>query len=311
MLEKIRYDHRYASLLAVYRLKSYTLAAGKLALTPSAVSQQIHSIERELGIQLFRRDRNMLVPTSECELVADSVQKVEAVCRRMSDGIDLSKRHIDRLSIGVTPSAGNYALTNMLARAGDASFPAQIKITAGSSEELCEKLKDLTIDIAVIEGRCNTNDFNSVMIDTDHLTVAVPCDSEWAHKGIITVPGLFSSKLIMKPKSSGTRELFEASLRSVGIPADKLNIIMEADSVDTIIRLVAGGYGLSVLSNNACADYVSRGTIAAVRLEGINMSRSIRLLYRRGEDMQSIISAIGSCCGPESCCGNLSDADII
>ena len=53
MLENIRYDQRYASLLAVYRCRSYTLAAEKLSLTPSAVSQQIHSVERELGIRLF------------------------------------------------------------------------------------------------------------------------------------------------------------------------------------------------------------------------------------------------------------------
>lgn len=311
MFEKIRYDQRYVSLLAVYRCKSYTLAAGKLSLTPSAVSQQIHSIERELGIRLFNREKNALVPTPECELVADSVKKVEAVCRRMSDGIDLSKRHIDRLSVGVTPSAGTYALTNILARAGDAAFPAQIKITTGSSETLCEKLRNFSIDIAVIEGRCNTDDFNSVMIDTDHLTVAVQHDSEWVHKGIITVPELFSAKLIMKPRTSGTRELFEASLRSAGIPPDKLNVIMEADSTDTIIRLVAGGYGISVLSNNACSDYSERGIIATVRLEGINMSRSIRLLYRRGEDMQSIISVIGNYCNARSDSSAGSDTDII
>lgn len=311
MLEKIRYDQRYASLLAVYRCRSYTLAAEKLSLTPSAVSQQIHSIERELEVRLFNRERNVLIPTPECELVADSVKKVEAVCRRMSDGIDLSKRHIDRLSIGVTPSAGNYALTNMLLKAGEASFPTQIKISTGSSEELCEKLRNFTVDIAVIEGRCNTNDFNSVMIDTDHLTVAVPRNSEWARRGIITVLELFSAKLIMKPKSSGTRELFEASLRSAGISPDRLNVIMEADSTDTIIRLVAGGYGLSVLSNNACTEYANRGTIASAGLEGINMSRSIRLLYRRGENMQSIISAIGSYCSASADSNGISDTDII
>ena len=311
MLENIRYDQRYASLLAVYRCRSYTLAAEKLSLTPSAVSQQIHSVERELGIRLFKRERKALIPTPVCELVADSVRKVEEVCRRMSDGIDLSRRHIDRLSVGVTPSAGNYALKNMLARAGDASLPTQIKITTGSSEELCDKLGNFTVDVAIIERRCDTNGFNSVMLDTDHLTVAVPQDSEWALKGIITVSELFSAKLIMKPKTSGTRKLFESSLRSVGIQPDRLNVIMEADSTDTIIRLVAGGYGLSVLSNKACAEYVGRGTIASVGLEGINMSRSIRLLYRCGEDMQSIISAIGNYfrAGNDGCA--MSDTDII
>ena len=39
----------------------------------------------------------------------------------------------------------------------------------------------------------------------------------------------------MKPRESGTRKLFESSLRSAGIQPEKLNVIMEAESVDTIV----------------------------------------------------------------------------
>ncbi len=292
MLENVRYDQRYDSLLVVYRFGSYTRAAGSLALTPSAVSQQIHSVERELGTTLFVRRKNRLAPTAECELVVKNVQRIRALCRQMSDGLDLSRRHIDRLCIGVTPSAENYALSGVLLSPTDTDPPLQLKITSGSADELCSRLHNHEIDLAVIEGPCNTDGFVSVLMDTDHLTVAVPPAGRFAGDGMITVRQLLSERLILKPQSSGTRVLFESSLKSAGIPIDRLNIIMELDGIDTIIRLVNSGYGLSVLSNNACREYVQRGDIAVVNLEGISMCRTVRMLYRPGDDMQSIVKTI-------------------
>ena len=69
MLDRIHYDQRYVSLLEVYRSGSYTAAGSALALTPSAVAQQIRSVERELDTQLFERGDHRLVPTRECEII--------------------------------------------------------------------------------------------------------------------------------------------------------------------------------------------------------------------------------------------------
>lgn len=292
MLESIRYDQRYDSLIEVYQCKSYTLAAQHLALTPSAVSQQIHSVERELNITLFIRRKNRLVPTSECETVVSSVRKIQALCRKLSDGIGHAQRHLERLYIGVTPSAENYALTGMLMSGELASSLPQIKITSGSAEELCHQLRSYEIDLAIIEGQCDASDFASVILDTDHLTVAVPPSSPLIESGILTIRQLLAEKLILKPQKSGTRLLLEAGLKSIGIPTDRLNVIMEIDSIDTIIRLVNGGYGLSVLSNNACREYVARGDIAVVSLEGLSMCRTVRLLYRPNDGMQEIVRTI-------------------
>ena len=149
MLENIRYDQRYESLLTVYQFCSYTQAAGKLALTPSAVSQQIHSVERELGTKLFARNGKYLTPTPECLLVVDYVRKIQSVCQQMSEEIDLSRRHLDRISVGITPSAEHYALTDILAVVSGAADKVQVKATTGSADELCRKLKNYEIDLEI------------------------------------------------------------------------------------------------------------------------------------------------------------------
>lgn len=75
MLEKIRYDQRYATLPVVIRCRSFAGAARELALTPSAVSAQVRSLERELGVPLFTTVKKELVPTDKCRLVAEYIEK--------------------------------------------------------------------------------------------------------------------------------------------------------------------------------------------------------------------------------------------
>lgn len=292
MLDRIHYDQRYVSLLEDYRSGSYTAAGSALALTPSAVAQQIRSVERELDTQLFERGDRRLVPTRECEIIIKYVEMIQSMCRRMSDDVELSKRNLGRLSVGITPSAMNSAFSGVLARLSEKDPSVQITVTTGTAPQLCEQLENYAIDLAVIEGSCCTDGFSEVMLDTDHLSVVVPPDSKYAARGVITVDELRCEPLIMKPADSGTRRLFRAGIEGAGISPEKFSVIMEVGALDTIIRLVAGHYGLSVLSNKACAEAAAAGEITTVPLQGINMSRTIRLVYRKKRDCRELLGAI-------------------
>ncbi len=292
LFDSIHYDQRYVSLLEVYQSGSFTAAGNVLSLTPSAVAQQVHSIEREINALLFIKSEHKLIPTKECEVVIKYINKIQSMCRRMSDDIELSKKNLEHLAIGITPSAVSIALSGVIEKLSQRTPPLQITVTTGNAAQLCEQLENYTIDLAVIEGSCSTDSFSEVMLDTDYLCVVVPMDSVYAKRGVITVNELQRETLIMKPLDSGTRKLFRASLDSVGISEEKFFVIMEVGSVDTIIRLVSGHYGLSVLAKKACMAAAEAGKIATVPLQGINMTRSIRIVYRKKRDYREILGEI-------------------
>lgn len=295
MLDRIHYDQRYDSLLEVYRLGSFTAAGTKLGLTPSAVGQQIRSVEQELDTPLFERGDRKLIPTRECRVIVKYIEKIHNMCRRMSDDVELSKHNIERLNVGITPSAVSGALSGVVEELSSRILPARITVTTDSAARLCDMLESYAIDLAVIEGgSCQSDTLAEAMLDTDYLTVILPPDSEFAARGMITAGELQNEPLIMKPPDSGTRRLFNASLAGAGISPEKFSVIMEVSSVDTIIRLVSGHYGLSVLSSKACAAAVESGRIAAVPLGGISMTRSIRLVYRKNRDYSELIGKIRS-----------------
>ncbi|MBI1245500.1 MAG: transcriptional regulator GcvA [Alphaproteobacteria bacterium] len=60
---------------AAARLKSFTMAADELGLTQSAISHQIHSLEDQLGFELFHREPRRIVLTVKGEKLATSVRE--------------------------------------------------------------------------------------------------------------------------------------------------------------------------------------------------------------------------------------------
>lgn len=116
MIYRQAFDQRFDSLRLVRELGSYSAAAQELNLSPSAIAQQIHALERELDALLFIRDGNRLLPTEVCEIAADYAAQAASLRRRMELEIDASRREVSSLVVGVSPSLEDSAVSEMLAR---------------------------------------------------------------------------------------------------------------------------------------------------------------------------------------------------
>lgn len=292
MAHSFQYDQRYDTLLIVRKSASYTDAGSLLSLTPSAVAYQIHSAERELGVSLFEKKGKKLTPTPACDLVSEYVERIQTLGKRLCSELETLESQVRHLVVGITPSVESSALSQVLARYQSRSSALQITLLTKPSAALYDMLKHSLIDFAVAEGDFPAEELHSILLDTDHLVVAVPSDSPYAARGMITLDELKRERLILRSRDSGTRILFEANLKKAGISPEEFNVMMELDSVDTIKDLVAGGYGVSVLSNNACAEDAARGRFCTVALCNMNMVRDIHIFYHAGERRDEFIGDI-------------------
>lgn len=280
MSKHLNYDSRFSTLLSVRSLSSYSAAAAELSLTPSAVSQQIHSLERELGYKLFINVGKKLIPSKECDIVSEYSQKINELCDRMCVDLTSAEQKVRHISIGVTPSVENSSISYVLTKYAQQTGNLQITVQSDTGSKLNDMLRNYSIDLAVVEGNSVSDGLNSVLLDTDYLTVAVSNDNPLSKRSIITLNELQTQRLILRPAGSGTRELFESHLKKVGRSLDDFIIMMEANSTATIKRLVENNYGVSVLSNKACANAVSAGRFSTVQIRDMNMIRHIRIFYR-------------------------------
>lgn len=280
MEPQVNYDQRYGSLVTVYRFGSFAAAAAEMKLTASAVAKQIHSLERDLDRPLFIRSGKRLLPTRVCEAIIPFTERIDALCARMRQEIAATDRSVRCLVVGVTPSAESSAVSQVLTRYSAGHGDIQVTIVTESSAALHDMLQAGAIDLAVVDGGFDAEGFNSILLDTDYFVAAVANDNPLAQKSIIHLSDLRSERLILRTPGSGTRDLFEAHLKSAGIQLAMFKIMMELDSISTIKKLVESNYGVSVLPNKVCARDAEAGHFTIKPIADMNMARQIHMFYR-------------------------------
>ncbi|MBR1707720.1 MAG: LysR family transcriptional regulator [Clostridia bacterium] len=93
--------------IAICELGSVAAAADSLYLTQSALNQQLHKLEQELGTPLFVRVRNHWVPTEAGQLYIENARKMVEIKRETYSKInDLAKYWNSRIRIGLTNERG-------------------------------------------------------------------------------------------------------------------------------------------------------------------------------------------------------------
>lgn len=92
--------------------KRLSKAAEKLFVTPSALTQQLSNLEREIGTPLFYRARGGWIPTEAGQIYLQSAQKIlqirQETYKRLQDIVDT---HKGTLTIGFTPEHGSPMFT--------------------------------------------------------------------------------------------------------------------------------------------------------------------------------------------------------
>ena len=114
---------------ATARQESFTKAAHELCVTQGAVSQQVKGLEAELGVRLFRRERQRLVITdagrSYLEVVRDAFDRLAMGTERL-----LQRQKSGTLTITTSPNFAAKWLVHRLRRFSEAHPGIDLRISA-------------------------------------------------------------------------------------------------------------------------------------------------------------------------------------
>ena len=80
---------------------------------------------------------------------------------------------------------------------------------------------------------------------------------------------------------SGTGKSASAFLEKIGIPEDKLHIAARINDQEAIKNLVAGGLGVSIVSEKAVHDYIDAKRLLQFELPGHIAGREFYIIYHK------------------------------
>lgn len=285
-------DPKLESLIAVQESGSFTRAAETLSLTQPAISQHVKQLEKELGVRLFFRSEGQLKPTEEGKIVLKYARRMMTLDQNLRVALEDHKRQLKRFSIGLTPTAENRAMTEVLAQYCNDHAGVHITILSDTINNLYNRLKSYELDAAVVEGHLNDPSLNSILLDTDSIMLAVSNESPLVKKSSVTLEELRRQPMILRLPSSGTRNLFVAHLESRGLHIEDFNVILEVDNIATIKDLVRSNFGVSILARSACMDELRKGKITLLPVENLSIIRETTLIYQRDFSHKAVLDEI-------------------
>ncbi|MFA5446687.1 MAG: LysR family transcriptional regulator [Sphaerochaeta sp.] len=286
-------DVKIKTFMSLVETESFTKTAELLYITQPAVSHQIRLLEKEYGIKIFLRSGRNLKLTAEGEILYKYAQRAVAIEEAASHALQDSRHNIRRLNIGLTATAEENLLPQVIAEYCNLHGKTKVRIETGTLESLRTSLQSYEIDMAIVGGHIADDEFTTVKIDTDYLNLVVSPKNPLAKSSLVTLEELKQERLILRPNITATRQQFEYFLTQNGETITNYNVVIEINNVPIIKDLVHDNQGVTIMSHNACLVDQLAGKLVTVPLEGsVRMVRELNIVYRNNYRHPEVASEI-------------------
>ena len=278
------------SFVTVVQEESFTQAAGKLFVSQSTVSTHIHQLESELNTKLILRTTKSLQITPKGRELYEYALNILELKERMIQACSIESQRIIHLGASTIPSA--YILPQLLADFGKRHPDIYFIIHQSDSQGIINGLKDGLFNLGFIGMSCEDSDFCCQPFCHDRMVVITPVNEHflrYKQQKENVLPELLREPLILREKGSGSKKMADNFLAHSGISEDELQIIARVNDQETIKNLVAGGMGISIISEKAAHNFLQEKRLLAFELPQAFSERSLYLIYRKNYLLPSYV----------------------
>jgi DNA-binding transcriptional LysR family regulator len=244
-------------LVTVAEEGSISRASDRLGISQPFLTKHVGSLEKKLGFQLLDRNQRPLELTAagqeflrEARLILkQSEQAIESAYRA-------SRGETGRLTVGINTSIANSKLPEILRNFQQHSPGVDLALNEIASYDQIKLLKSQQLDIGFFHLHSLKNDdfedqaqFDVRVVVQEPLVLVLPEDHRSAKRTKISLAVLANEKFILPPRIllCGLRDIIDHLCLEAGF---KPKVKQEAAWISTILSLVSGGVGISLLPAN-------------------------------------------------------------
>ena len=257
------------------RFHSFSTAAQHMYISQSAVSQCMHQLESDLGVQLFIRTRQGVSLTNEGKLL---FLKVETAINSLEQGENQLERLRHLESGEITIAAGDTITTHFLLKYLEeyhALYPdIRIKMANSYSSQMLSLVKEGKADLAFVNMPIADDEL--VIEPCFEISDVFVCGPNYEKKESYSWEDLADLPLILLEKNASSRLFLEDNLTPLNI---SLNPLIEVAVHDLLIRLASIHLGISCVIEEFSKEELERGIIKKLNLSPPLPKRSIGYAY--------------------------------
>lgn len=260
--------------LTVAQTLNFARAAEQLHITQPAVSQQIQSLEKELGVQLFHRTTHSVRITDEGMLFMADARQITAIAARSKKRFSLQADRVDPLFIGCMHVQTMNWLKAPLSALGKKypTFHPLLQIVP--FQHIFRLLDEGTLDVVADFQMPVDSTLQYKELLHSPMVCVCPQDHPLAGREQVSLDDLRPEALVLPIPTlvpTAVRRQQESLLEER--PPVSIHL---CESIDTLALLIACGYGVSILPQVLAPDLTG---LKAIPLEG-GQSVSFGLYYK-------------------------------
>ncbi len=280
--------HKLEIFVTIAHLGSFTHAADHLHMTQPTVSQQLATLEAQLGVALIERDTRRLRLTAAGETLLTHAEKLLIAARDAEEATRAAAGLADRtLRLGVGHTMAIYLLPGLLSRY-QATHPGHaVRITVGNTAELLALVADGAADLVLVGSPAEHPNLLVTPFMNDRLVVIVAADDPWASRVEVNLDELRERPFLTREPGSALHVTVQRLLGSSMLAADSVIVLGETEAIK---RSVEAGIGVALIQGIAVEREVAAGTLRMLYMRGGDDSRTYSYAYRRNHPLSSAAS---------------------
>ena len=276
---------QFRTALAAARLGSFAATGRQVGLTQAAVSLQIKTLENELGVTLFDRRAQAVVPTAHGRRVLQRLKSLVDDYDALLAQPDGELRGPVRVGTLVSSLMGSFG--TVLADIKQAYPALDITLLAGQSADFAARVAAGELDLAVVTEPPNGVEPGLVWTPLYQERLVLIAPPRLRRRAVMAL--LQDEPFLQFDRSLWTGRLVAQALQQLGVQP---RIILELNSIEAIAELVRQGYGVAVVPQLANADWARSKQLAVKALPGPPVLRRVGMLERAGHGRSAVTQAL-------------------
>jgi LysR family hydrogen peroxide-inducible transcriptional activator len=265
---------------------NFRVAAEAQFVTQSTLSAGIKELERLLGVQLVERDNRNVRLTTVGEDVVARARELLAAATDMAEAARSATRPLcGPLRLGAIPTIAPYLLPDLLPALRRAQPDLALYLREDLTEHLLERLRAGRLDVALI----------ALPFDTGDLYVRELFQDEFSFVARAADPAVRGKDVALRRIDSGDILLLEDGhclrdhvIAACGPRRASGESRVEATSLTTLLQMVEGGLGVTLLPALALEAGILKGTgLVARPFSPPAPARTLALVARRTSPRRS------------------------
>ncbi len=242
-------------IVAVDAYKQFSTAAEKCFITQPSLSAMILKLEDELGVKIFDRSKQPIMPT---ELGSDIIAQARLILNEAEHLKQMVKDRMETVSgvlrLGIIPTLAPYLLPLFLKDFSEKHSNLKLSVTELTTDQMIASLKNGTIDVGIMATPSKDNQLFEDPIFYEEFVAYAPNENAMLKKQYLLAEDIDANRLMLLQEGHCMRTQVINLCALQKTQSSLRNITYEAGSLETLKRLVEAHSGITILPHLAVLD---------------------------------------------------------